>query len=288
MAGNVLLLVENKDLLQACDTWLQSRLATLGYTVTTRDVNDAVNTSGFVLLVISGVPYIGQSLVNYSGQNIPVVCISRGAWPMLGWSTGNGAAVGNAGQLNLDRFNTPHELHVGGTGPADILTSSTSYWRYPQDRPAAIVNRWGVGSGGPVFFTIEAGSSLLDGKQALQRQVGLGYGNENANITSLTATGLAVFDAAVAWTALEDPGTQLPTPTGLTFTAVPGVRQLDGAWNAVSGAGGYDWQVEVQDGAVWLPFDDGANPAQTTTFMLTAADGVEWGTTYRARVRATP
>ena len=81
-------------------------------------------------------------------------------------------------------------------------------------------------------------------------------------------------------------GTQLATPSNFTFTAAANARQVDGSWSAVTGAGSYDWVVEEDVSAAWYPFASG-NTA-TTAFQLTDADGVEWSTSYRCRVRALP
>ena len=79
---------------------------------------------------------------------------------------------------------------------------------------------------------------------------------------------------------------QLSTPTGFTFTAGSAVRTLDGSWNVVSGAATYDWQVEKDVSGGWTAFQSG-NTA-STAFQITDVDGVDWGTTYRGRVRAVP
>ena len=85
---------------------------------------------------------------------------------------------------------------------------------------------------------------------------------------------------------LTGAGGALATPTGFTFTAGSAVRTLDGAWTAVSGAATYDWEVQEDIAGVWTAFTS-ANTA-TTSFQLTDANGVGWGTNYRARVRAQP
>ena len=72
-------------------------------------------------------------------------------------------------------------------------------------------------------------------------------------------------------------------PSGFTFVAASGSRQVDGSWDAVSGASGYDWEVEEDVASVWTSVASG-NTA-STSFQLTSADGVDWSTTYRARVR---
>ena len=80
--------------------------------------------------------------------------------------------------------------------------------------------------------------------------------------------------------------TGLATPSSFSFTAGSGVRTLDGSWTAVSGAATYDYEVDEDVSGVWTSFAS-ANTA-STSFQLTDANGVAWGTSYRGRVRAQP
>jgi hypothetical protein len=96
------------------------------------------------------------------------------------------------------------------------------------------------------------------------------------------------------FTGADDPGgfghpwptaTPLDTPTGFAFTPGTDARTLAASWNAVTGAAGYQVQVEVSDGVGgWTAFDDVSTAL--TTLDWDDTDGVLWSTTYRARVRA--
>ena len=85
------------------------------------------------------------------------------------------------------------------------------------------------------------------------------------------------------------PSIPLPTPTGFTVTPQTGSVAALCSWSAVAGAGSYEIDVDVPSAApgVW---DDVTVVTVTsgTSRMLTAADGLEPGRAYRARVRAMP
>ena len=84
---------------------------------------------------------------------------------------------------------------------------------------------------------------------------------------------------ARAFLTLDEAETGVAVPSGFTFTASG--LQLDGSWSAVSGADSYDWEIERDDAGSWVAFDSGNTAG--TSFQVTT--GVEYGTTYRARVR---
>ena len=79
----------------------------------------------------------------------------------------------------------------------------------------------------------------------------------------------------------------LDTPTNFTFTAHGSLRQLNGAWDAVPNAATYEAQVDQETSpGTWTNLTTYSGAA--TSFQLTDADGVDWATTYRSRVRAHP
>jgi len=96
---------------------------------------------------------------------------------------------------------------------------------------------------------------------------------------------VAVLGSGV-WVA-EGGGVSLDTPTGFTFTAHGSLRQLNGAWDAVPNAATYEAQVDQETSpGTWTNLTTYSGAA--TSFQLTDADGVDWATTYRSRVRAHP
>jgi hypothetical protein len=77
----------------------------------------------------------------------------------------------------------------------------------------------------------------------------------------------------------------LPTPANFTFTSGSNQRTLASSWSAVSGAAAYQVQVQVSDGqGGWTAFKDETTTG--TTLDWDDTDGVQWATTYQARVRA--
>lgn len=80
----------------------------------------------------------------------------------------------------------------------------------------------------------------------------------------------------------------LDTPTGFTFTKTASTAEVTGSWSSVTDAASYDYEVEEWDGSAWQPFALSFVTAPTTTFTLAAADGVQFNTLYRSRVRAVP
>lgn len=88
----------------------------------------------------------------------------------------------------------------------------------------------------------------------------------------------------------EAPSTSEPldTPTNLTFVSQSGERTLVASWDAVTEAYAYEWELEIQStvDSSWSAFLLGEE--STTTVTFTEADGIDWGRTYRIRVRAIP
>jgi hypothetical protein len=78
----------------------------------------------------------------------------------------------------------------------------------------------------------------------------------------------------------------LSVPSAWSFTKASGLRELAGSWSAVSGATGYDIQVERWTGSTWASFYTGSQAGLTFT-LNNGTHGVDWSTLYRGRVRAT-
>ena len=290
--ANVQLVVLDTNSLTVGDTTLQSLLETFGHTVTLVADATSPNVTGVDLVVIGASQTSSSAAQDYSGQDVPILCFGRRYWPKLGWSTSTGAAFGSWVQ-ELRPYGTTHPTHAGFDTPGavdgdssydvTVLTQDVGTWRRPDGEPVALDVRWRLHiSSSPVIFTFDAAASLLDSKTALQRQAAWGFSSD-ADVQYLSAAGESVVSALVDWTLGET--ATLNIPTGFAFTAGSGSRQLDGSWNAVSGADGYEWEVQRDASGSWEPFTSGSGAG--TSFQLTDTDGVDWGETYRARVRAT-
>lgn len=85
------------------------------------------------------------------------------------------------------------------------------------------------------------------------------------------------------------PAEPLPTPANFSFNAstTPGVVSIVVLWDAVSGASGYQIEVQQLVGGTWQEFN--TFPGTGTSRTLTQADnGLVQGRTYRGRIRAMP
>jgi hypothetical protein len=283
----VLQLVTNAASLTSAETFIRNHVAGT-HTVTPRTYTDTVSTVGFDLVLVAGSSTTTATWTSntYAGENKPIVCLARHAWPALGYATG-GTAVGATGVVTLQPRDASHPTHAGY--PVDtlqtLLTSSTNQWRSPTGAPASATRRWSAsGSENSIIFTFEPSAALLDSKTAQQREVAFGLNNFD-EAAGLTSAGLNVIDAMIAWAlgGSGGGGSQLATPTGFTFTTAAGPA-LNGAWSSVSGAATYDFQVDRWTGSTWTAFASG-NTASTS---FTETSGVAYSTQYRSRVRAVP
>jgi hypothetical protein len=283
----VLQLVTNAASLTSAETFIRNHVAGT-HTVTPRTYTDTVSTVGFDLVLVAGSSTTTATWTSntYAGENKPIVCLARHAWPALGYGTG-GTAVGSVGLVALAPRDAVHPTHAGYAVNTSqtVLTGTTNQFRSPTGPPASLARRWTVpATENPIIFTFEPGAALLDSKTAQQREVALGLNNFD-ECANLTAVGLNVIDAMIAWAlgGAGGGGSQLATPTGFTFTAAAGPA-LNGAWSSVSGAATYDFQVDRWTGSTWTSFASG-NTASTS---FTETSGVAYSTQYRSRVRAVP
>jgi hypothetical protein len=287
--------VANKAALSAGDTVIKNRLE-LAHTVTVVDTTDAVSVAGVDLFVACSGSTSNYDARDYSGQNVPIVALRHTAWPMLGYSPTAGLATGSA-VTHLRPWGAAHPIHDGHPTPGEadgdasfnvtVLSASAAAWRYPDAPPAGLAKHWRrETSSQPVIFTFEAGTALLSGKTAIRREAAWGF-NDDTAMANLNAAGLSIFDEIIVW-ALDGAGsgTPLAVPSGWTFVKTSGVRTVTGSWSAVSGASTYEYQVERWTGSAWVTFATGSTAS--LTFSLTSANGVDWSTQYRARVRAVP
>ena len=183
----------------------------------------------------------------YDGTNFRLVALVDGAQSVIGTT---------AFTYALDEL-------VAIRVEADGTAISAKVWKWADAEPAS----WTVTG---------TNSAIASGKPA----VGLRAGGMGSTDYTLFSAGT---DGDVA--PLAESG-QLAIPSGFTFTAAAGARQLDGSWSAVSGASTYDWEVEEDVSGTWTAF--GSGNTATTAFQLTDTDGVKWATSYRGRVRAVP
>ena len=286
--ASVLLLVASTSSLTSFDTGVRDRLSVdLGHSVTLRQNSQAVDTAGFDLLVIARSAGSGQP-EGYADEDIPVFSMSHFSYANFKWGTGS-VAVGS-GETSLRIIGDAHPIHGGvvDTDSVTVLDGVSNQWRGLNGPAGTVQSHWRFAADTtPIVFSVPSSSTLLDGRTNPQREAAWGFGGDVFG--GLTATGLDIFDAAVEWTLDEQGGsaTPLATPTGFSFTAHGSLRQLNGSWDAVPNAATYEAQVDQETSpGTWTNLTTYSGAA--TSFQLTDADGVDWATTYRSRVRAHP
>jgi hypothetical protein len=290
--ANVRLIVYNASSLTTDETLLQSRLTSLGHTVslqnTTTNPSPFPNAASWDLVVVARSSWYTEDLPA-SYLTVPQVNLQRFSWAAMGFDTEPGTAGATSTTL-YQTNNSAHPVADGNTGQVTVATQGIGL-RVFTSPPGSLqcVFRGDVSastnSGG--VHVVDSGAALNGGKTAGARMVIFGQANSDT-VQHMTAAWWGIFDEAVVW-ALDaggGGGSQLATPTNFTFAKAANLRKVDGAWTAVSQADHYEWEVERWTGSAWVAFD--ADVAAGTSFSLTDTDGVDWGTRYRGRVRAMP
>ncbi len=285
-AANVLLVVGNPTTLSAGDTVLRNRLQTLGHTVTVVDDNLATSGSaaGMALIVISEsvetATGIGAVFTNVA---VPIVASDSGLFAPLKMTnaTLNTDFGTVAAQTQVTIIDATHPLAAGLNGTVSVVTSADSF---DFGVPSAAANKIAtlVGQAGKFsIFAYDTGAAMV-GMNAPARRVA--WFAEDTVVTKLTANGLALFDAAVAW-ALggSSGGTDGPGVPKQTFTASDvfldnNVREL--ARIAVPPAGGTPGyghgRVSMIGGYLFVPFfteEGGASGGGFDLYRLTTGSG---------------
>jgi hypothetical protein len=146
----------------------------------------------------------------------------------------------------------------------------------------------------PIVFGYEAGS-MMASEYATTRHVGLGLHKDvRAN---LTASGWALFDAAVAWAAASAYVAPPPpgAPTNLSATA--GDMQVSLSWNSVAGATSYSVKRSTTSGGPYSTIVSGHTTTSyidssltngSTYYYVVSASNAEGESANSAQVSATP
>jgi hypothetical protein len=206
------------------DTAIQSRLVSLGFTVTLKvpgsNQNSAIkptDADGKALVLISST--VNAANVTNKLKNIPV--------PVLNWefdvaddfgmtNTGSGVDFGTAtNQQNLNLTNLTHPMSAGLSSPVQATTALSSFtWGKPNANAIGIAvlpsdaTRFAI-------FGYETGAGMF-GLPAPSRRIGFFLTDATGNV--LATGGQALFDAAVKWASRVD---TLPLIGGLSPTSGP-------------------------------------------------------------------
>ena len=281
------------------DEIVVDHLETEGYLVTEHDgANDPTSAlSGVDAVIISTAAstltgVLDTYVSNYRAFTGGLIAVGSGTsatsptlWSELYLATGNLSASSRTAWFVDD---STHPTAGNLSGARTVLNDSSRLMVFAADG----TNTFGAGvtkvahlDGNTdrwVLFAYDAASALTTGSAAGRRVAATFL---TVRGTEWAAPMFTMFNATVAWLTQEASEAQLATPGNFTFTASAVSRQLDGAWDAVSGAD-YEYQVQRSDDGVWVAFQSDTTSA--TSFQLTDTDGVGWGKTYRGRVRAVP
>jgi hypothetical protein len=262
------LLVTNESTLSAGNQALQSRLVSLGYSVTTRLDSAPVDYTGMDVVVFGS---ITGGNINGKYANPPIGVVSVDSWTHFGLGT----AIGFQNTVTtLQVTNTAHPLSGGLSNGNHVVYNTPGYlvWSTNHNTATAITIATNPGQPTqPIVFGYEAGSMMVN-HYATTRHVGMGLHKDvRAN---MSAAGWTLFDAAVAWARASTYVAPPPpaAPTGLTATASS--TQVSLTWNTVAGAASYNVKRSTTSGG---PYTTIQSNVTTTSFTNT---GLTNGTTY--------
>jgi hypothetical protein len=191
------------------DERLRARLDQLGFSVEVLTADDpgsplmeALARAQVVVLSSSlSMAALNQELVSLA---VPLVALESSAFARLGLTgTTWRRDLGNTGQLREVLITDPgHPLAAGLTGEATVLVRRQRLrWGLPGEDAIVVAGYPGVPHGESAVFGYERGSRMPGGI-APARRVALFLGNGRV-VSSLTADGWKLFDAAVSWSAAD-------------------------------------------------------------------------------------
>jgi hypothetical protein len=285
------LLVTNESVLSAGNQVLYDRLVLLGYSVITRLDSDPVDYSGIDVMVTGS---ITGSNINgkYANPDVGLVCVD--SWPHFGLGDQIGfqnsvtdvEVVNDSSPLAGGLSSGVHTVY----GTAGYLVWSTNY----NSATAAVVAVNPGNPTNPIVFGYEAGSAMQGG-YATTRHIGLGLHRDvRAN---LTASGWALFDAAVAWAAASAYVAPPPPSAPTNLNATAGDMQVSLSWNSVAGATSYSVKRSTVSGGPYsiivsnhttTSYIDSSLTNGSTYYYVVSASNAEGESTNSSQVSAVP
>ena len=221
---NVLFVVGSTTL-NTGDNAIKTRLQNLGYTVTVKAAGSTSSTAiqtgdadGKALIVISST--VTPANVGTKFRNVPVPIVD---WEfdllddlgMTGTTSGTDFGATTTTQTQLSIVNPTHPMAANLSGTVAVITTASTFtWGKPNANAAKIATLT-IDATKAVIFGYDNGTTM-PGLDAPARRVGLFMTDTTA--ASLTASGGALFDAAIKWAAET---TTAPTITSLTPTSGP-------------------------------------------------------------------
>jgi hypothetical protein len=205
-AATALFVVGNVALNPA-DAAVSTRLAALGFTVTTKAAPAATSADagGKSLVVISSTVTSGDVSTKFRDVAVPVVTWENAIYDDLHMTgTVAGSDYGTAAnQSSLTLANDKHALAGGRSGAVTVSAAAPLTWGKPTAGAVNIAPLPGDSSKS-VLFAYEQGATMV-GMSAPARRAGLFLGDATA--ASFTGAGWSLFDAAIHWAAGTRPFT---------------------------------------------------------------------------------
>ena len=196
------LLVAGSTNLGSGDNWVKNRLEILGFQVTVKDDNyvSSSDANGMGLVLISSTVNSGSVGSKFTSVTVPVIVWESYVlddMKMTGPTAGSD--YGQNGNYNsLSITDSSHPLSAGLSGTVQVLTTSNSMrWGWTTASGVAKAAKIAGQSSRYGIFGFDTNVSMYGGFKAPARRVSLFLDDNTA--TSLTANGVKLFDAAVAW-----------------------------------------------------------------------------------------
>lgn len=183
------------------DSAVNSRLGTLGYTVTVKQDSASATSdaTGKDIVLISSTCSSTNVNTKFKAVTVPVIAWENGVFDdmaMTGTTSGTDYGVTTTPSTQLTILNSSSPLAAGLSGTVTILNNaSTTPWGAPSsaaDKVASVVGN----SGQVTIFAYDSGATMV-GYTAPARRVGF-FLNDNT-AADLNSNGWALFDAAVNW-----------------------------------------------------------------------------------------
>jgi hypothetical protein len=234
-SGGTALLLTNETILSAGNQAVTNRLEQLGYSVIIRSETDPADFNGIDVIVCALEDNREDWPVqHYRNPEVGMVFLdcwtSFGLGPTIGFQNGltDLEIINNNSPLAGGLSNGVHTVYDAGRW----FVWSTSY---NQDT-VTLIATVPSDAANPIIFAYEAGSEMVSA-YATTRHVALGFHRDAR--PNLTASGWALFDAAVAWAAASAYVAPPPPSAPTNLNATAGDMQVSLSWNSVAGATSY-------------------------------------------------
>lgn len=193
---DIIMIVGQAPGLYSNEQAVYDHLVSAGHTVTLRDNQEPETTAVGDLVLIAHGGYLGNK---YEDAAVPTINFAAFRWDDHELTMGNNA--GQTSTATIDVTDPAHPMAAGNSGTTSVLTTSRNVQYVTSSQfgssPPDVVATNGT-TDQIVLIGYEENSFLTDGSQAAEARVGLSiFGASNA---LPTADGLAILDAAIAWT----------------------------------------------------------------------------------------